>query len=70
MSRSERQISFSLTVVIQIVGWITAIVLTYGAVNARVTVVEDRTDTLQSDVREIRMDVKELLRRTAAPATR
>lgn len=53
----------SQTVAFQVIGWITAILLTYGAMNARVSVLEDRVDRLASDVQEIKQDVKTLLRR-------
>lgn len=39
-----------------------ATLLAYGAMNARVAVLEIRVDTLQSDISEIKGDVKALLR--------
>jgi hypothetical protein len=46
------------------VGWVVSVLLAYGAMNVRIAVVEDRVNRLQSDVAEIKQDVKTLLRRT------
>lgn len=51
------------TVALQIVAWIIAALVTYGAIASRVAVVESRVDTLKSDLQEVKQDVKELLRR-------
>lgn len=48
---------------VQLIVWLVAAVLTYGAINARVAVVESQMDTLRSDLNEIKQDVKSLLRR-------
>lgn len=57
------KIRLSGTLVIQIVTWTVAALLTYGAVNARVAVLESRVDGLKNDVQEIKGDVKTLLLR-------
>lgn len=56
------RIKISSTLAIQVVTWLVAALLTYGAVNARVAVLESRVDSLKSDVSEIKNDVKQLLR--------
>lgn len=48
---------------IQLVIWLVAAVVTYGAINARVSVVESQIQTFRSDLNEIKQDVKSLLRR-------
>lgn len=45
-----------------VITWITAVILAYGAVEARVRVLEDRYERMRSDLSEIKSDVKELLR--------
>lgn len=62
MAEPNGRIKLDPTVAIQIVAWIVAALLTYGAINARVAVVEDKMQRFQDDVREIKSDVKELLR--------
>ena len=57
------RVRLSLTIVAQVVAWIVAVVLAYGAVNARVSVLEDRYHRLEQDIREIKGDVKVLLQR-------
>lgn len=54
--------SIALPIVIQVIFWIIAAMATYGAVNARVAVVESKVDQFKDDVREMKMDIKELLR--------
>lgn len=51
-------------VAMQIVAWIAAALLTYGAVNARVSVVETQMQQFRDDLHEVKTDVKELLRQT------
>lgn len=50
-------------IVFQVVGWFVAAFLTYNAITVRMSVVETRTEQLRDDVREIRNDVKALLRK-------
>lgn len=45
-----------------VAGWMIAAMLAYGAVEARVRVLEDRYDRIISDISDIRTDVKVLLR--------
>lgn len=49
--------------IVVIVSWIVTVLLAYGAVDARVSVLEDRYERLFRDVGEIKSDVKALLRR-------
>jgi hypothetical protein len=53
----------SRTLVIQLAVWLIAALVTYGAVNARVAVLESRVDGLKADVAEIKGDIKTLLSR-------
>lgn len=53
----------SVTIAVQVVAWVAAVVLAYGAVNARVSVLEDRYQRIEQDIREIKGDVKALLQR-------
>jgi hypothetical protein len=46
-----------------VLGWIIAALLAYGAVDRRVSVLETRYETIEHQMRELRADVKELLRR-------
>jgi hypothetical protein len=48
---------------IQLLAWIVAAVLTYGAINARVAVVESQINIFRGDLNEIKQDLKSLLRR-------
>lgn len=57
------RLKVSLTLVVQAVAWIVAVVLAYGAVSSRVSVLEDRYQRLEQDIREIKGDVKALLHR-------
>jgi hypothetical protein len=41
---------------------VVTVLLTYAAMNARISVVESRVNTLQNDISEIKTDVKQLLR--------
>ena len=49
--------------VLTVVAWIVSVLLAYGALNTRVSLVEERVDRLTADVSEIKTDVKTLLRR-------
>jgi hypothetical protein len=61
-SNGNGRIKISQTTAIQIITWLVAGLLTYGAVNARVAVLESRVDSLKYDIGEIKQDVKQLLR--------
>lgn len=52
-------------VVATVVAWLVAVMLAYGAMNTRVAVIEERYDRLTEDVREMKSDLKTLLRRSA-----
>lgn len=60
---SAEKFRLSPQAVVQIVAWIISVLLAYGAINTRVTVIEDRVDRLTADVSEIKNDVKTLLQR-------
>ncbi len=45
-----------------VIGWVVAALLAYGAVEARVRVLEFQQGLLAEDVREIKSDIKTLLR--------
>ena len=45
-----------------IIGWVGAALLAYGAVEARVRVLEDRYERIIQDIGEIKSDVKTLIR--------
>ena len=45
-----------------IIGWAGAALLAYGAVEARVRVLEDRYERIVNDISEIKSDVKTLIR--------
>lgn len=44
----------------QVIGWVVAALLAYGAVEARVRVLEDRYERIKEDLSEIKSDVKAL----------
>lgn len=48
---------------IQVGVWIVSIMLAYGALNERISVLEYKYDRIQQDIAEIKGDVKQLLRR-------
>lgn len=50
-----------------VIGWLVAALLAYGAVEARVRVLEDRYDRIVDDLREIKGDVKALRSYGVAP---
>lgn len=49
--------------IVTFIGWITTVLLAYGAIDARLSVVEDRYERLFRDVGEIKADVKVLIQR-------
>lgn len=46
-----------------LIGWIVSAMLAYGAVDARVKVLEDRYERLMQDISEIKRDVRQLVSR-------
>lgn len=50
-------------VLVQIVAWLVSILLAYGALNARISVLETKYDQQARDISEIKADVKQLLKR-------
>jgi hypothetical protein len=58
------RVKVSTQLAMTVIGWVVSVLLAYGAMNVRIAVVEDRVNRLQSDVAEIKQDVKTLLRRT------
>lgn len=46
-----------------VIGWLVAAMLAYAAVDRRVSVLESESRSVQEQLKEIRTDVKELLRR-------
>lgn len=60
--RGGRWGSIRWDVVFQVVAWIAAAVVTYSAFVERIAVVETKTSIVIEDVREIKNDIKTLLR--------
>jgi hypothetical protein len=48
---------------LQLAVWLVSIMLAYGALNERISVLEVKYDRMQQDLGEIKGDVKQLLRR-------
>lgn len=63
MSETNGRIKVSYSAAAQVIGWLVAALLTYGAINARVSVVESQVQDMKEAVTEIRSDVKTLLRK-------
>jgi hypothetical protein len=63
-SHMTERVKVSTQLAMTVIGWVVSVLLAYGAMNVRIAVVEDRVNRLQSDVAEIKQDVKTLLRRT------
>ena len=64
--RDDGQLKVRWDVIATVVAWLVGGLLAYGSLDARIRVLEDRYDRIQSDVREIKADVKVLLQREAA----
>lgn len=58
---AEPRVSWSVLSTIGI--WLVSILLAWGVVQTRVAVLEERVDQLRSDLVEIKIDIKTLLRR-------
>jgi hypothetical protein len=56
-------IKLSAQVAMQLIAWIVGLVLVYGAVNVRVSVLEDQYRRTQQDISEIKANVRSLLER-------
>lgn len=63
MSETNGRIKIDKTTAVQVIAWIVAALLTYGAINARVAVVESQVNDMKEALTEIRQDVKTLLRK-------
>lgn len=61
--QSNGRIKLDPLVAFQIIAWVVGALLTYGAVNARVSVVESQMQQMHDDMKDLKFDVKELLRR-------
>lgn len=57
------RIKMSPSTLAQLVVWLVSILLAYGALNARISVLETKNDTQARDLIEIKNDVKALLQR-------
>ena len=60
---SDHAIARDFTVLKQVIAWVVAVLIAYGALQARVSVLEERVNRLSSDIQEIKQDVKTLLLR-------
>jgi hypothetical protein len=53
----------SQSTLLTVIGWIVSVLLAYGAMNVRVSVIEERVNVMRADLAEIKSDVKTLLTR-------
>jgi hypothetical protein len=53
--------------VVQIVVYVIALMLTYSALDKRIAALEARYEQISDDIREVKSDIKVLLQRTAKP---
>jgi hypothetical protein len=60
-SNGRFRVNFELA--IQVLAMLAAVFLAYGALDRRVSVLEDRLERLYPEIQEIKTDVKTLLRR-------
>jgi len=63
MANGEKGFSISWSTFMNVVGWVVAALLTYSAINARVSVVESEVRTIRENMTEIKNDMKTLLRK-------
>lgn len=63
MPNGEKGFSISWSTFMNVVGWVVAALLTYSAINARVSVVENEVKTIRENMTEMKNDVKTLLRK-------
>jgi hypothetical protein len=63
MAEQNGRYRVSWEVIATVVAWLVGGLLAYGALNARIQVLEDRYDRLVRDIGEIKQDVKVLIQR-------
>lgn len=63
MAEPQYRVKVSTQVALQVAAWLLGALLAYAAMDKRVAVVEDRVNSLRSDLSEIKQDVKTLLLR-------
>lgn len=63
MANGDKGFSISWSTFMNVVGWVVAALLTYSAINARVSVVENEVKTIRENMTEMKNDVKTLLRK-------
>lgn len=63
MPNGDKGFSISWSTFMNVVGWVVAALLTYSAINARVSVVESEIKTIRDNQAEMKNDVKALLRK-------
>ena len=63
MAEPNGRIKVSWEVIVTVIAWLIGGVLAYGSLDARISVLEDRNLRMQTDLSEIKADVKQLLRR-------
>jgi len=61
MSEPNGRIKVSVSLLMQIAVWLVSVLLAYGALSTRLSVLEDRYERMVNDVSEIKSDVKRLL---------
>lgn len=61
--QSNGRIKLTWAQIVAFIGWLAMALLAYGAVDTRVKVLEDRYDRLFQDVKEMKADIKILVRR-------
>ena len=64
MGDVDEKSKLAVPLVLQIVAWVVGFMVVYGAMSARVSVLEDQYRRTQSDIQEMKQDIKTLLLRT------
>ena len=62
-SNGNGRLKVSWEVIATVVAWLVGGILAYGALDARIAVLEDRYLRMQTDLSEIKADVKTLIQR-------
>jgi len=62
-ANSNGRIRLSFSQIVVVVSWIVTVLLAYGAIDSRLSVLEDRYERLFQDVGEIKRDVRTLVQR-------